>query len=56
MQDNKRDKSVIEEYLMYFFMWTMGWFPSVVSKPLMEVAVYNVKDEVERVLRQGQSM
>ncbi|KUL89024.1 hypothetical protein ZTR_05950 [Talaromyces verruculosus] len=56
MQDNKRDKSVIEEYLMYFFMWIMGWFPSVVSKPLMDVAAYNVKDEVERVLGQSQSM
>jgi 2-polyprenyl-6-methoxyphenol hydroxylase-like FAD-dependent oxidoreductase len=50
MQDNKRDKSLFEEYLMYCLMWIMGWFPSVVSKPLMEVAAYNVKDEVERVL------
>lgn len=56
MQDNKRDKSLFEEYLMYCFMWIMGWFPSIVSKPLMEVAAYNVKDEVDRLLGQSQAM
>lgn len=56
MQDSKRDKSLFEEYLMYFFMWIMGWFPSIVSKPLMEVATYNVKDEVDRLLEQSQSI
>lgn len=55
MQDNKRDKSLFEEYLMYCVMWIMGWFPSVVSKPLMEVATYNVKDEVDRVLGKSRS-
>ncbi|EEA24710.1 hypothetical protein EYB25_004185 [Talaromyces marneffei] len=53
MQENKRNKSLFEEYLMYCFMWIMGWFPSVVSKPLIEVAGYNIKDEVERVLGQS---
>lgn len=56
MQDNKRDKSLFGEYLMYCVMWIMGWFPSVVSKPLMEVAAYNVKDEVDMVLGQSQSV
>lgn len=56
MQDNKRNKSLLEEYLMYFFMWIVGWFPSVMSKPLIEVAAYNVKDEVDRVLGRSKSM
>lgn len=52
MQERKRDRSIWEEYLMYGFMWIMGWFPSVASRAQQEVASYNVKKEVERALEQ----
>ncbi|EED18486.1 extracellular salicylate hydroxylase/monooxygenase, putative [Talaromyces stipitatus ATCC 10500] len=53
MQNRKKDMSIFEEYFMYAFMWIMGWFPSVMSKPQQEVASYNVRKEVERVLEQS---
>jgi 2-polyprenyl-6-methoxyphenol hydroxylase-like FAD-dependent oxidoreductase len=57
MQSSKRDMSVIEEYIMYCFMWIMGWFPSVMSKQFTKVAEYNIREEVEKVLqRPGESL
>lgn len=50
IQNNKRNMSFVQECFMYFFMWVMGWFPSIVSKPLRETAGYNIKEEVERIL------
>lgn len=55
MQNSKRDMSVIEEYIMYCFMWIMGWFPSVMSKQFTTVAEYNVNEEVQKVLQNPES-
>ncbi|TWU74638.1 hypothetical protein ED733_002762 [Metarhizium rileyi] len=49
-QDRKRDKTVVEEYMMYAFMWIIGWFPNVMTKPLKQLVEYNVAAEVEKLL------
>ncbi|KAG8415331.1 hypothetical protein J3458_009189 [Metarhizium acridum] len=49
-QDRKRDKTAVEEYIMYAFMWMMGWFPNVMTKPLKQLVEYNIASEVHKVL------
>lgn len=55
MQNNKRDMTVVEEWIMYAVMWIMGFFPSVMGRDLKTVTEYNIRDEVERLLEQQQS-
>ncbi|KID89349.1 Aromatic-ring hydroxylase-like protein [Metarhizium guizhouense ARSEF 977] len=49
-QDRKRDKTAIEEYIMYAFMWMIGWFPNVMTKPLKQLVEYDIASEVYKVL------
>jgi 2-polyprenyl-6-methoxyphenol hydroxylase-like FAD-dependent oxidoreductase len=52
MQNQKRNMSPVEEWVMYCFMWLVGVFPSVMAKGLRMVLEYNINEEVERVLKQ----
>ncbi|KAH8802437.1 putative extracellular salicylate hydroxylase/monooxygenase [Xylogone sp. PMI_703] len=54
MQNQKRNMSPIQEWIMYCFMWLMGFFPSVMTKGLRQVIQYNIEEEVEKVLRVGE--
>ncbi|UNI24242.1 hypothetical protein JDV02_010005 [Purpureocillium takamizusanense] len=52
-QDSKRDKGIIEEYIMYVFMWTMGCFPGVMAKYMNKAFTYDVAEEVKKILGKG---
>ncbi|KAF7590361.1 hypothetical protein BBP40_002964 [Aspergillus hancockii] len=49
-QNTKRDMGVIEEYLMYCFLWVLGWFPSLFAKDLKAIFDYNIAEQVGKVL------
>ncbi|RAK79016.1 FAD-dependent oxidoreductase [Aspergillus fijiensis CBS 313.89] len=50
MQDRKRDMGVVQEYVMYVFMWLMGCFPSVFREQQEALFEYDLPGDVERVL------
>ncbi|KAF4583104.1 extracellular salicylate hydroxylase/monooxygenase [Ophiocordyceps camponoti-floridani] len=50
MQSSKRNMTTVQEYAMYLVMWIMGYFPSLVAKPLKAVIEYNVAEEVKKIL------
>ncbi|OJJ30785.1 hypothetical protein ASPWEDRAFT_53521 [Aspergillus wentii DTO 134E9] len=50
IQDHKREMNIVQEYFMYGVMWILGFFPSVLSKPMQEVFQYNVAEHVGQVL------
>ncbi|PHH86990.1 hypothetical protein CDD83_9460 [Cordyceps sp. RAO-2017] len=54
-QNSKRDMSVLEEYLMYLYLWIMGCFPSLLSKPVNDVFRYNVAEEVKKRLGKAET-
>ncbi|RMJ28459.1 Extracellular salicylate hydroxylase monooxygenase [Aspergillus sp. HF37] len=54
MQNSKRNMSVVEEYFMYCMMWIVGFFPSLVSGPLIAVSQYNVAEQVDQMLATDQ--
>ncbi|KAB8239130.1 hypothetical protein ETB97_012820 [Aspergillus alliaceus] len=49
-QNVKRNMGLIEEYMMYCFMWILGWFPSIFAKQLKVVFDYNIAEEVNKTL------
>ncbi|KAE8355475.1 putative extracellular salicylate hydroxylase/monooxygenase [Aspergillus coremiiformis] len=55
-QNLKRDMGVVEEYMMYCFLWILGWFPSIFTRELKAVFNYNIAEEVTKVLAHGTSL
>ncbi|PYH68539.1 FAD-dependent oxidoreductase [Aspergillus vadensis CBS 113365] len=53
MQNSKRDMGGWGEWVMYWVMWVMGFFPGLVARQQQEVFGYDLPAEVERVLDQG---
>ncbi|OJZ82863.1 hypothetical protein ASPFODRAFT_700684 [Aspergillus luchuensis CBS 106.47] len=53
MQNSKRDMGGWGEWVMYWVMWVMGFFPGLVARQQQEVFDYDLPAEVERVLDRG---
>ncbi|RAK87210.1 FAD/NAD(P)-binding domain-containing protein [Aspergillus costaricaensis CBS 115574] len=53
MQNSKRDMGGWGEWVMYWVMWVLGFFPGLVARQQQEVFDYDLPAEVERVLDQG---
>ncbi|KAH7027188.1 uncharacterized protein B0I36DRAFT_385263 [Microdochium trichocladiopsis] len=49
IQNSKREKGTISEYLMYGVLWIMSFFPNVMFKKQYSVFTYNVADEVKKM-------
>ncbi|GLA24473.1 hypothetical protein AnigIFM63326_000520 [Aspergillus niger] len=50
MQNSKRDMGLVGEWVMYWVMWVMGFFPGLLGRQQQEVFDYDLPGEVERVL------
>ncbi|PYH42503.1 FAD-dependent oxidoreductase [Aspergillus saccharolyticus JOP 1030-1] len=50
MQDRKRDMGLVREYVMYAFMWVLGFFPKVFRKQQEQLYEFDLPGDVQRTI------